>query len=85
VEGKGVKQRGMKEAPENGKESSHSAHAYGMNEWILSSSPPLGIISHGRFSKLTSKVPSSFFWDVTLRHWCFSSRRFDTTYWPQLQ
>ena len=26
------KQRGMEEAPENGKESSHSAHANGMNE-----------------------------------------------------
>jgi hypothetical protein len=25
----------MKQAPENGKESSHSAHANGMNEWIL--------------------------------------------------
>jgi hypothetical protein len=24
---------GMEEAPENGKESSHSAHANGMNEW----------------------------------------------------
>jgi hypothetical protein len=26
--------RGMEEAPENGKESSHSAHANGMNEWM---------------------------------------------------
>jgi hypothetical protein len=25
----------MEEAPENGKESSFSAHANGMNEWIL--------------------------------------------------
>jgi len=25
---------GMEEAPENGKESSHSAHASGMNEWM---------------------------------------------------
>jgi len=25
----------MKEDPENGKKSSHSAHASGMNEWIL--------------------------------------------------
>jgi len=25
----------MKEAPENGKESSHSARANGMNKWIL--------------------------------------------------
>jgi hypothetical protein len=25
----------MEEAPENGKESSHSAHVNGMNEWIL--------------------------------------------------
>jgi hypothetical protein len=24
----------MEEAPENGKESSHSAHANGMNEWM---------------------------------------------------
>ena len=30
--GKGIKQRGMEEAPENGKESSHSAHANGVNE-----------------------------------------------------
>ena len=27
VEGKSIQQRGMEEAPENGKESSHSAHA----------------------------------------------------------
>jgi hypothetical protein len=32
VERKGIKQRGMEEAPENGKESSHSAHENGMNE-----------------------------------------------------
>ena len=32
VEGKGIQQREMEEAPENGKESSHSAHADGMNE-----------------------------------------------------
>ena len=25
----------MEEAPENGKGSSHSAHASGMNEWML--------------------------------------------------
>jgi len=29
---KGHKQRGMEEAPQNGKESSHSAHAKGMNK-----------------------------------------------------
>ena len=28
-----VRNRGMEEAPENGKESSHSAHVNGMNEW----------------------------------------------------
>ena len=27
--------RGMEEAPENGKESSHSAHANGMNEYSI--------------------------------------------------
>jgi hypothetical protein len=32
VAGKSIKQRGMEEAPGNGKESSHSAHANGMNE-----------------------------------------------------
>jgi hypothetical protein len=32
VEGKGKQHRGMEEAPENGKELSHSAHANGMNE-----------------------------------------------------
>jgi len=32
VEGKGIEQRRMEEAPENNKESSHSAHANGMNE-----------------------------------------------------
>ena len=32
VEGKGILQRGMEQAPEDGKESSHSAHANGMNE-----------------------------------------------------
>jgi hypothetical protein len=30
--GKNMLQRGMKEAPENGKESSHFAHANGMNK-----------------------------------------------------
>jgi hypothetical protein len=30
--GKGMKQRGMEEAPENGQEMSHSAHANEMNE-----------------------------------------------------
>jgi hypothetical protein len=29
-----VEQRGMEEAPENGKELSHSAYANGMNEYI---------------------------------------------------
>jgi hypothetical protein len=37
VGGKGwqekVYNRGMEEAPENGKKSSHSAHANGMNGW----------------------------------------------------
>jgi hypothetical protein len=32
------KQRGMEEAPENGKELSHSAHANGMNEVCMLSS-----------------------------------------------
>jgi len=32
VEGKGIKQRGMEEAPENCKELAYSAHANGMNE-----------------------------------------------------
>jgi hypothetical protein len=27
-------QKGMEESPENGKESSHSAHANGMNEYL---------------------------------------------------
>jgi hypothetical protein len=31
----------MEEAPENGKESSNSAHANGMNESKLEESPPL--------------------------------------------
>jgi len=34
VEGKSLQQRGMEEAPENSKESSHSAHANGMSEWM---------------------------------------------------
>jgi len=40
VEGKGIKQKGMEEAPENGKESSHSAHSNGMNELIISHHHP---------------------------------------------
>jgi len=32
VAGKSTLQRGMEEAPDNGKESPHSAHANGMNE-----------------------------------------------------
>ena len=31
--GKNTQQKGKEEAPENGKESSHSAHAKGMNEY----------------------------------------------------
>jgi len=31
VAGKSIQQRGMEEAPENSKESLHSAHANGMN------------------------------------------------------
>jgi len=31
---KGTKQRGMEEAPENGKESPRSAHANGMNKVV---------------------------------------------------
>ena len=33
MEGKGIQDRGMEEASENGKESLHSAHGNGMNEW----------------------------------------------------
>jgi hypothetical protein len=32
VAGRSIKQRGMDEAPANSKETSHSAHANGMNE-----------------------------------------------------
>jgi hypothetical protein len=32
VTGKNIKQRGMEEASENGKESSHSAHVNGMTD-----------------------------------------------------
>jgi hypothetical protein len=32
VEEKGIQQRGMEEAPENGKVSTQSAHANGMND-----------------------------------------------------
>jgi len=35
VAGKSIKQRGMEEAPENDKESLHSAHANGMNEYSI--------------------------------------------------
>ena len=34
MEGKGIEQREMEEAPENDKELTHSAHANGMNESI---------------------------------------------------
>jgi hypothetical protein len=34
VEGKGIQQRGIEEAPENGKESLHSAHANGISEYL---------------------------------------------------
>jgi hypothetical protein len=33
--GKSTQQRGMEEAPENGKELSHPAHVNGMNEFCL--------------------------------------------------
>jgi hypothetical protein len=35
VAGKSFQQKGMEEAPENGKELSHSAHANGMNERMV--------------------------------------------------
>jgi hypothetical protein len=41
VERKGIERRGMEEAPENGKESSHSAHANGMNELTTHKNLPL--------------------------------------------
>jgi hypothetical protein len=37
VTGKSVYRRGMEEAPDNGKESSHSTHADGMNELLIDS------------------------------------------------
>jgi hypothetical protein len=37
-EWKGTKHRGMEEAPENSKESSHSAHANGINAFLYSPS-----------------------------------------------
>ena len=35
MEGKTTQKRGMEEAPENGKELPHSAHANGMNELVV--------------------------------------------------
>jgi hypothetical protein len=35
VAGKSIKQRGMEEAPDNGKEPSHSVHSNGINSLIL--------------------------------------------------
>jgi hypothetical protein len=37
---------GMEEDPENGKESSHSAHADGMNEWMYATLYLISIL-HG--------------------------------------
>jgi hypothetical protein len=39
IAGKGIKQRVIKEAPENGKNSSHSAHVSGINEQLSTSLP----------------------------------------------
>jgi hypothetical protein len=46
VEGKGIQERGMEEVPENGKESSHSAHVNGMNECIF-----CGMVLGGQLQK----------------------------------
>jgi hypothetical protein len=37
----------MEEAPENGKKSSHSAHASGMNEWFMQTAWELGYQKEG--------------------------------------
>ena len=39
----------MEEAPENGKESSHSAHANGMNEWNY-------VLEHNGFGQVIFSV-----------------------------
>jgi len=54
----------MEEAPENGKESSHSAHAKGMNEWtqILHKYAAtcfnhyIGILRHYKYIKTKSVI-----------------------------
>jgi len=48
----------MEEAPENGKESSHSARANGMNEWVSDNYKPLpklSTYSHSVYKKPTAK------------------------------
>jgi hypothetical protein len=62
VVGKSIREGKMEEAPENGKESPHSAHANGMNEWNhFSLSLTLGIlnytfISHNTLSTVNENV-----------------------------
>ena len=55
MEEKGIQQRGMEEAPENGKESSHSAHANGMNECSHVAAPKM-FVSHGYVSECCTKL-----------------------------
>jgi len=49
----------MEDAPENGKESSHSAHASGMNGWMnISAVPPVEI--YFSFTQLSKCYLSNF-------------------------
>jgi hypothetical protein len=57
----------MEEAPENGKESLHSAHANGMNEWILDEEQKIFQIKH---SCLILYVALQFTWYTHQKQVC---------------
>jgi len=57
VEGKGILQRGMEEAPERSKKSMHSAHADGMNECKqISASYPKSALKYSSSTELTCNI-----------------------------
>jgi hypothetical protein len=84
VAGKSTQQRGMEEVPENGKESSHSAHANGMNEKDEDSSllgcKPVSVVPNilrkHYCRHLCQAVQAKIFFCLTPRHkrTCFFGR-----------
>jgi len=73
VAGKGIQQKGMEEAAENGKESSHSARANGMNEWT---NERTNIEERVNTKFLGLKIYNHLNWQNRVEKWFLSYVRF---------